>query len=226
VDPERREDHLKRLGEAGIDVERALGSGQLEVRLWQDVYLRGDHFDRAWLVYPCDPEAASWRAAMVHARPEFPGAFALGMDLPMDPDVAHVFRSARGSSGAVRFGPGSDPPVPAPLAERFSIRSVIGMAVYPKVDQPYLFGLHQCSDPRVWTPQEERLFQEIGRRLEDALTSLLMFRHLRESERKPEEAQRLTHVSYWERNFDAGRITLSDETCRIFGLPLEERIIA
>ncbi len=46
VDPERREDHLKRLAEAGIDVERALGSGQLEVRLWQDAYLRGDRFDQ------------------------------------------------------------------------------------------------------------------------------------------------------------------------------------
>jgi hypothetical protein len=46
VDPERREDHLKRLGAAGIDVERALGLGQLEVRLWQDVYLRGDRFDQ------------------------------------------------------------------------------------------------------------------------------------------------------------------------------------
>jgi hypothetical protein len=46
VDPERREDHLKRLGEAGIDVERTLGSGQMEVRLWQDVYLRGDRFDQ------------------------------------------------------------------------------------------------------------------------------------------------------------------------------------
>jgi hypothetical protein len=55
------------------------------------------------------------------------------------------------------------PPVPPSLAERFNIRSVIGMAIYPKVDQPSLLGLHQCSDPRVWTPQEERLFQEIGR---------------------------------------------------------------
>jgi PAS domain S-box-containing protein len=181
--------------------------------------------DRAWLVYPCDPEAPSWRAAMEQTRPEFPGAFALGIDLPMDPEVANVFRSARGSSGAVRFGPGSDHPVPAQLAERFSIQSVIGMAVYPKVDQPYLFGLHQCSYPRVWTPQEERLLREIDWRLADALTSLLMFRSLRESERKLEEAQRMAHVGYWDRDFDAGRITLSDETCRIFGLPLEERIV-
>ena len=46
VDPERREEHLKRLAEAGIDVERAMGSGQLEVRLWQDAQLRGDRFDQ------------------------------------------------------------------------------------------------------------------------------------------------------------------------------------
>jgi hypothetical protein len=28
--------------------------------------------DRAWLVYPCDPEAPSWRAAMEHTRPDCP----------------------------------------------------------------------------------------------------------------------------------------------------------
>lgn len=44
VDPEWREDHLKRLGEAGIDVEQAMSGGQLELRDWQDAYLRGDRF--------------------------------------------------------------------------------------------------------------------------------------------------------------------------------------
>jgi hypothetical protein len=46
VDPGLREEHLKRLAEAGISVERALGSGQLEVRLWQDCQFRGDRFDQ------------------------------------------------------------------------------------------------------------------------------------------------------------------------------------
>src|SRR5260370_38002832 len=44
VDPEQREEHLRRLAEAGIHVPRAIDSGQLEVRRWQDAYLRGDHF--------------------------------------------------------------------------------------------------------------------------------------------------------------------------------------
>src|SRR3989442_3988496 len=46
VDPELREEHLKRLGEADINVARAMGSGQLEVRLWQDCQVRGGRVDQ------------------------------------------------------------------------------------------------------------------------------------------------------------------------------------
>jgi hypothetical protein len=50
VDPERREDHLTRLANAGIDVEEAIDSGQLEVHPWQDGPLRGARFDQdTWL---------------------------------------------------------------------------------------------------------------------------------------------------------------------------------
>src|SRR5258707_7837223 len=46
VDPELRDQHLKRLAELGINVEQALEAGQLEVRPWQEAYLLGDHFDQ------------------------------------------------------------------------------------------------------------------------------------------------------------------------------------
>jgi CheY-like chemotaxis protein len=46
VDPDLREDHLARLERAGVDVEHALGTGQLEVRSWDEVYLRGDRFEQ------------------------------------------------------------------------------------------------------------------------------------------------------------------------------------
>jgi hypothetical protein len=50
VDPERREEHLGRLADAGIDVHGALDTGQLEVRPWQDGPLHGDRFDQdAWV---------------------------------------------------------------------------------------------------------------------------------------------------------------------------------
>src|ERR1700757_882775 len=46
VDPDLWEDHLGRLAEAGIDVKQTMGSGQLELRRWQDAYLREDRFDQ------------------------------------------------------------------------------------------------------------------------------------------------------------------------------------
>ena len=46
VDPAHRDEHLRRLSEAGIDVAEAERSGQLEVRRWEDAYLREGHFDQ------------------------------------------------------------------------------------------------------------------------------------------------------------------------------------
>jgi hypothetical protein len=46
VDPDLREDHLRRLADAGIDVAQAMDTGQLELRRWQDAYLSGDRFDQ------------------------------------------------------------------------------------------------------------------------------------------------------------------------------------
>ena len=50
VDPERREEHLRRIAETGINVQEAMDTGQLEVRPWQDAPLRGGRFDQdSWL---------------------------------------------------------------------------------------------------------------------------------------------------------------------------------
>jgi PAS domain S-box-containing protein len=117
---EERQSHLWFL-ESMDRVNRAIqGTNDLEQMMSDvlDTVLSIFDSDRAWLVFPCDPETASWRAQMEHTRPDFPGAFALGVDLPMDPEVANVFETARACSGPVRFGPGSEHPVPAQLAER------------------------------------------------------------------------------------------------------------
>ena len=178
--------------------------------------------DRSWLAYPCDPDAASWKVLVEHTRPEFPGAFALGLELPVDAETAQTLRLVRAAGGPVRLGPAAEHPLPSRTAARFGIQSMIAMAIHPKGDKPYMLGLHQCSYPRAWRPPEERLFQEIGRRLQDALTGALILRNLGESERRLEEGQRISHVGYWERDLVTNRYTWSDETYRIFGLPPQE----
>lgn len=50
VDPAHRTTHLKRLGEAGIAVDEAEQRGQLEVRRWQEAYLRDGHFEQERMI--------------------------------------------------------------------------------------------------------------------------------------------------------------------------------
>lgn len=138
--------------------------------------------DRAFLMYPCNPEAKTWQVPSERTRPEYPGALALGLDMPMDAEVAQTLRILLAAAGAVQFGPGSAHPLPREVSEQFGFQSFMAMAIRPKGDQAWQFGIHQCSSPRVWTAEEETLFQEIGRRLADALTSLLAYRSLTESE--------------------------------------------
>jgi PAS domain S-box-containing protein len=140
--------------------------------------------DRASLVYPCDPKAPSWRVPMERTKPEYPGAMALGCEIPMKNEIADKLKEMLAAGGPVRLGPHSSCPLPPETAERFGFKSFIGMAIFPKIGNPWEFGLQQCSYARVWTPEEERLFQEIGRRLADALTSLLVNNELRQSEER------------------------------------------
>jgi hypothetical protein len=46
VDPAHREEHLKRLAEAGIHVREMTDTGQLEVLPWTDAYVRDHRFDQ------------------------------------------------------------------------------------------------------------------------------------------------------------------------------------
>ena len=183
-----------------------------------DVMLATFNCDRAFLLYPCDPDADSWSIPMERNRPEYPGVLELGHAAPMDEDVAETFRKILNSEGPLKFGPGAENPLPENVSERFQIKSYMSMALHPRSGKPWQFGIHQCSYARNWTQEEEKLFQEIGRRLADRLTDLLSFRALQESERKLAEAQRIAQLGYLERDLEAGRIFLSEETCRIFGI--------
>jgi diguanylate cyclase (GGDEF)-like protein len=146
--------------------------------------------DRAWLVFPCDPDAAAWRCPMERTRPEWPGTFALGIERPVDEQVAATWRILIEAGRPVTFGPGGDYPLAAEFPKLFDIQSFVAMVLSPKIGPRWLFGLHQCSHPRQWTDEETRLLQEVGRRLADGLTTLLTLRNLREREA---EALRLAH---------------------------------
>jgi signal transduction histidine kinase/PAS domain-containing protein len=194
-------DGINRAMEATSDPEQMMGA-------LLDAVLAVFDCDRAWLIYPCDPDVAFHRVLAERTGPDYVGAFGLGLEIPNDPEVAAIVRAVLDSSGPVRFDPESGHALPSAPAERFDIKSMIALAVYPKMDEPYMFGLHQCSHARVWTAQEERLFQSIGRRLADRLDTVLLVRNLRESERKLEGSRAELAASR------ARIVTAADETRR------------
>lgn len=140
--------------------------------------------DRLWLLYPCDPDASSFRVPMEITKPEYPGAKMLNMDVPIAPDMVQNFREALAFDDPVIYIAGTERPINKVTAEQFGVRSQMFIALYPKLDKPWILGMHQCSFSRVWTDEEKSLLKEIGMRLSDSLTSMLALRELKDSEEK------------------------------------------
>src|SRR5262249_1327573 len=116
---------------------------------------------------PCDPDTPTYRTVAERTSPEYTGSLTLGKDLPLSPEGAEVRRRCLLNSAAV-----VNPSVSAVTRERLSMTSVLAIAIRPKGDRPYMLGVHSAKS-RSWTAVEVRLFEEIARRLEDALTSVL-----------------------------------------------------
>ena len=85
------------------------------------------------------------------AKPEYPGAEILNVDLPLLPDMAQNLREALESVGPVTYAAGTERPINKLSADQFGVKSMMMIALYPKSGKPWAFGLHQCAYPRVWT---------------------------------------------------------------------------
>jgi PAS domain S-box-containing protein len=189
-----------------------------------DVVLSIFDCDRAFLFYPCDPEASAWHVPMERTRPEYPGALARGLVVPMDEEVAETLRTLLNSDGPVKFGPGTGHPLAKEVSERFGFKSRMSIALYPRVGKPWQFGIHQCSFARVWAQEEERLLQEIGRRLEDSLTSLLAYRDQRESEARYRRIVDTASEGIWVVGPDSMTTFVNARMAELLGCPGEEII--
>lgn len=175
--------------------------------------------DRAYLVYPCDPNAPTWSVPIESAKPEYPGASKLGQ-LMVNEGVAWVMQAVLDSNHAIRLGSSTTSPVPKRLLKQFGIRSNMAMALHPRVDKPWQFGVHQCSHERDWSDWEMRLFEEIGHRLSDGLNNLLITRDLRESEERFRLVFENSPVPIQVEDYSAVKLRL-DELKKVYGGNLE-----
>jgi GAF domain-containing protein len=211
-------------------VNRAIqGTGDLE-------QMMNDVLDAVLSIFQCDravlgrhsgkPDTTSFTLLAKRERPGFALDLDPGVELAADDDLSAMSAELKAAGGPVQWVLGSLPPAHARVLAAFGVQSVLSMPIEPKIEQRdwmFVFTLRQCTHPRVWTPEEMRLFQEIGRRFGDAVTTLSVLRDLRQSEARLEEAQRLAHLGYWDRDLVANRVVLSEESWRIFGIGPDER---
>jgi len=176
--------------------------------------------DRAWLLYPCDPEAPSFRVPIEITRSEYPGAKLFDIDVPMTPGEAQNMREALGSDEPVTYTVGTEKPIST--AKQFGVQSQMFVPLYPKLGKPWVFGMHQCSYPRIWTKDEKKLFNEISRRISDGLSSVLFLRELQENEERfratfEQAAVGIAHVAP-----DGRWLRVNQKLCNIVGYSREE----
>ena len=138
--------------------------------------------DRAFLVYPCDPEAPSWHVPMKRTDPRYPGLPTGGDPYPATPRIRNLFRDLLSTDGPVELGVGNGIDPDEEPWKTNEIKSLLAIALYPMTGKPWTFGLHQCSRARAWTPSEKQLFQEVARRFSDGLSTLLINRDLKRNE--------------------------------------------
>ena len=130
--------------------------------------------DRAWLLFPCNVNATTTRIPMERTVPKWPGGEIDGIDLPVDDFGRQVCKMALASKGPVRFTPQENPLDPnRNIYREYHILSQLVMAIHPKVGEPWLLGIHHCSAPATYTDNDCALFEALGNRLSDGLTSLI-----------------------------------------------------
>ena len=177
-----------------------------------DLVLEVFKADRAWFLYPCDPDAPSWGVPMERSRPEWPGLSALGADIPMDSEVVGIFRELLRANGTIQYCPGTDHPVPQFIAEQFLVQSQLMIVLRPKIGNSWVFGLHHCASEVIHDEKDLHLFTAIAQRISDSLSSLISIRQSRESEAFLREIIDTIPMSLFIKD-TSSRITLMNRAC-------------
>ena len=144
------------------------------------VLLETFHCSRAWLLYPCNPDATTWSVPFEHTVDEFPGALTTKKSYPIDSISRRIFKSALQQHSPTCYDDRDTlPDEDKSILQAFSIQSQMVIALRPNKEQTWLLGLHQCDYQRRWNTDEQRLFQDIARRMEGALKQMLLYKDLK-----------------------------------------------
>ena len=178
--------------------------------------------DRAWFLYPCNPDAPFWSVPMECSRPEWPGLFAQGVDMPMNTELSETFRELLRSNGPIQQNLVSDPPVPRTVADHFLVKSQLLTMMRPKIGDPWVFGLHHCETQEIHDKDDIDLFTAISQRISDFLNIWISIRKLRESEERWKFALEGAGDGVWDWNPQTDKASFSRRWKEMIGYAEDE----
>jgi PAS domain S-box-containing protein len=132
--------------------------------------------DRAWILFPCDPEAESYSLPFMRHRPDWPQK--VGYSVKITEEARELLKEILTSEDPIVYDPLSQKKVRKYIQETYFVKSQMVAALLPKIGKAWEVGLHQCSRERIWTTADQLLFKGICRRMADGLSSMLLFREL------------------------------------------------
>ena len=101
--------------------------------------------DRAWLIYPCDPQVEYLEIPLESCDPQFPGASIKGQKVPIGAQEADLLRNTLATVEPIIVCP---MPKDVVTSEDYAVQSQMIMAIKPRHGKPWLLGLHQCTYER------------------------------------------------------------------------------
>jgi len=133
--------------------------------------------DRAWIIFPCNPEAASYSTPFMRARKQW--HLDPGYDIEITPETKIILGEVLASKDPLVYDSVSKKTIRDHVRKTYFVRSQMVMAVFPQMGDAWEVGLHQCSHDRIWTIEEQHLFKGICLRIADGISNMVFLRELK-----------------------------------------------
>ena len=180
--------------------------------------------DRAWLLYPCNPDLPTFKVTYEKTTPLFPGAKALNEVVPMTSDMAASCNRARSNRGCPEIDPLPGQAMRNDIALKFDVKSRIFMALQPQNDDAWMFGMHHCKIEHHWTDNERSLFKIIGQRITKLIENLIFIKKITENEKKYHQLFETVTDAVYLISEQGCVVDVNQAACKLLGRKKEEMI--
>ncbi len=180
--------------------------------------------DRAWFLYPCDPNTPSWHVPMQRTRPQWPGA-ENNLIFKTSPAIRKLFSSLLMDSHTCHVSDcinNTDVTCDEDM-KKYHIKTQMLMTLFPKADKPWVLGIHYCESMHQVTDESKHLFEEIGHHITHSLTTLISLKNLRESEERFRTLVEHAPEAIFVLDVDTGCFTdVNENAIKLFGRSRDE----